>query len=92
MIICYIIFEQDKTRTMPERNFCSGVRVTIECTKFVKMTKFGGGITKDVTKQLSDRQRFILQLIKDNTFVTTSEMSQKTDVTTRTKRDLECLQ
>ena len=50
-------------------------------------------VTKDVTKQLSDRQKFILQLIENDAFVTTSEMSQKTGVTTRTiKRDLEYLQ
>ena len=48
---------------------------------------------KIVTKQLSERQRIILQLIEDDAFVTTNEMSQKTGVTTRTiKRDLEYLQ
>ena len=48
---------------------------------------------KIVTKQLSKRQRIILQLIEDDAFVTTNEMSQKTRVTTRTiKRDLEYLQ
>ena len=78
-------------------NFCGGVQVTIERTKFMQMTNVGGDVTKDVTKdiakQLSDRQRIILRLIKDDTFVTTNEMSQKTGVTTRTiKRDLEYLQ
>lgn len=83
---------------MPKvENFCGGVQVTIERTKFMQMTNVGGDVTKDVTKdiakQLSDRQRIILQLIKDDTFVTTNEMSQKTGVTTRTiKRDLEYLQ
>ena len=48
---------------------------------------------KIVTKQLSKRQRIILQLIEDDAFVTTNEMSQKTGVTTRTiKRDLAYLQ
>ena len=48
---------------------------------------------KIVTKQLSKRQRIILQLIEDDAFVTTNEMSQKTGVTTRSiKRDLEYLQ
>ena len=48
---------------------------------------------KIVTKQLSKRQRIILQLIEDDAFVTTNEMSQKTGVTTRTiKRDLKYLQ
>ena len=50
-------------------------------------------VTEDVTKQLSERQRIILQLIEDDAFVTTNEMSQKTGVATRTiKRDLEYLQ
>lgn len=50
-------------------------------------------VTEDVTKQLSEIQRIILQLIEDDAFVTTNEMSQKTGVTTRTiKRDLEYLQ
>ena len=79
----------------------TSVQVTIERTKFVQMTNVGdnvGGditkdVTKDISKQLSDRQRIILRLIKDDTFVTTNEMSQKTGVTTRTiKRDLEYLQ
>ena len=71
--------------------------MTIERTKLVQMKNGSGGVTKDVTKddikQLSDRQRLILRLIKDDTFVTTNEMSQKTGVTPRTiKRDLEYLQ
>lgn len=50
-------------------------------------------VTEDVTKQLSEIQRIILQLIEDDAFVTTNEMSQKTGVTARTiKRDLEYLQ
>ena len=50
-------------------------------------------VTKGITIQLSERQRVILQLIEDDAFVTTNEMSQKTGVTTRTiKRDLEYLQ
>ena len=50
-------------------------------------------VTEDVTKQLSEIQRIILQLIEDDAFLTTNEMSQKTGVTTRTiKRDLEYLQ
>lgn len=83
---------------MPKvENFCGGIQVTIERTKFIQMTNASGGVTKDVTKdnikQLSDRQRIILKLIEDDVFVTTNEMSQKTGVTTRTiKRDLEYLQ
>ena len=50
-------------------------------------------VTKDVTKELTDRQRVIVEMIKEDAYVTTYEMSQKTGVVTRTiKRDLEYLQ
>ena len=52
-----------------------------------------GNVTKDVTKELTDRQKVIVETIKEDAFVTTHEMSQKTGVVTRTiKRDLEYLQ
>ena len=50
-------------------------------------------VTKDVTKGLTDRQIVIIEMIKEDAYVTTYEMSQKTGVVTRTiKRDLEYLQ
>ena len=50
-------------------------------------------VTKDVTKELTDRQKVIVEMIKEDAYVTTYEMSQKTGVVTRTiKRDLEYLQ
>lgn len=50
-------------------------------------------VTKDVTKELTERQRIILEMIMENALVTIPEMSQKTGVTTRTiKRDLEAMQ
>ena len=50
-------------------------------------------VTKDVTKGLPERQKIIIELIKDNAFVTIPEMSQKTGVVVRTiKRDIENLQ
>ncbi len=50
-------------------------------------------VTKDVTKELSERQRIILEMITDDSFVTISEMSLKTEVATRTIiRDLDELQ
>ena len=50
-------------------------------------------VTKDVTKELTDRQIVIVKMIKEDAYVTTYEMSQKTGVVTRTiKRDLEYLQ
>ena len=53
----------------------------------------GEDVTKDVTKELTDRQKTILEIIKENSLVTIPEMSLKTGVTTRTiKRDIEDLQ
>jgi len=53
----------------------------------------GENVTKDVTKELTDRQKTILEIIKENPLVTIPEMSLKTGVTTRTiKRDIEDLQ
>ena len=50
-------------------------------------------VTKDVTKELSERQRIILGMITEDSFVTISEMSLKTEVATRTIiRDLDELQ
>ena len=50
-------------------------------------------VTKDVTKELSERQRLILEMINEDSFVTIPEMSLKTGVATRTiKRDMEMLQ
>lgn len=49
--------------------------------------------TKDVTKELTERQKLIIELIKNNALVTIPEMSQKTGVVIRTiKRDIEDLQ
>jgi predicted HTH transcriptional regulator len=49
--------------------------------------------TKDVIKEISDRQLVVYGLIKENPFVTIAEMSQKTGVASRTIiRDLEYLQ
>ena len=50
-------------------------------------------VIKDVTKELSERQKVILELVAANSFVTTTEMSQKTGVVLRTiMRDLDDLQ
>ena len=50
-------------------------------------------VTKDVTKELSERQNIILDLIKKNPLVTIPEMSLKIGVVIRTvKRDIEYLQ
>ena len=48
---------------------------------------------KEFTKELSERQNIILDLIKENPLVTIPEMSLKTGVVARTvKRDIEYLQ
>ena len=50
-------------------------------------------VTKDVTKELTERQLVILKMIIEDSFVTIPEMSLKTGVATRTiKRDIENLQ
>ena len=50
-------------------------------------------VTKDVTKEISERQRIILDLIKENKNITIPEISQRTNVTERTvKRDIASLQ
>ena len=49
-------------------------------------------VVKDVVKELTDRQQVILGLIKENPSLSASEMSQKTDMVTRTiQRDLASL-
>ena len=50
-------------------------------------------VTKDVTKKITERQKIILELIRENKSLTIPEMSQKTNVTERTiKRDIANLQ
>jgi predicted HTH transcriptional regulator len=49
-------------------------------------------VVKDVVKELTDRQRVIIDLIRENPSLSASEMSQKTDMVTRTiQRDLASL-
>ena len=87
---------------MPKvENFCGGVQVTIERTKFMQMTNVGDDVggrvggnvgDKDDTK-LTERQEGILNLIKENAHVSANEMSEVLSVTQRTiERDLAALQ
>ena len=49
-------------------------------------------VTIDVTKELSERQRVIVEMVNKNSMVTIAEMSLKTGVTIRTiKRDINSL-
>ena len=79
---------------MRENSFYAKNRFVTQAGKNVgkerDVTKY---VTKDVTKGLSEHQKIIIELIKDNAFVTIPEMSQKTGVVVRTiKRDIENLQ
>ena len=82
-------------------NFCGGVQVTIERTKFIKMTRVSSSVGSDVRSsvrslsevQLTKRQQDILGLIKKNTFITGDQMSEVLSVVPRTIwRDLADLQ
>jgi len=87
---------------MPKvENFCGGVQVTIERTKFMQMTNVGGGITKDVTSnvtslspvQLTDRQKEISKMMLNNPRISVKEMSLVLSLAERTiRRDLSVLQ
>ncbi len=85
---------------MPKvENFCGGVQVTIERTKFVQMTNVG--VTKDVTSdvtslspvQLTDRQKEISKMMLNNPRISVKEMSLVLSLTERTiKRDVAAMQ
>ena len=83
---------------MPKvENFCGGVQVTIERTKFLQMANVTSDVTSDVVSlsqvQLTDRQKEIINLIKGNPFVSAQEMSVVLSVVKRTiKRDLATMQ
>lgn len=83
---------------MPKvQNFCGGVQVTIKRTKFMQMIITSGDVVSDVVSlsqvQLTDRQREILNLIKENPFVSAQEMSLVLSVVHRTiQRDLSAMQ
>ena len=83
---------------MPKvENFCGGVRVTIERTKFMQMTNAGGDVTTNVTSlslaQLTDRQKKIREMINKNPRISVKEMSLVFSLVERTiKRDLAAMQ
>lgn len=74
---------------------------TIKRTEFVQMTNVGGGITKDVTSnvtslspvQLTDRQKEISKMMLNNPRISVKEMSLVLSLTERTiKRDVAAMQ
>ena len=82
---------------MPEvENFCGGVRVTIQRTKFMQMMNVTSDVSSDVSSdvvssvgslsvvQLSDRQKKIRELILKDTFISTQQMSVVLSVVKRT--------
>ena len=83
---------------MPKvENFCGGVQVKIERTKFMQMTNVGDNVGGDVGGQeaakLAERQRKMLDLIKENPRMSANEMSEVLSVTQRTiERDLAAMQ
>lgn len=83
---------------MPKvENFCGGVRVTIGRTKFMQMTNVASDVVSDVVSlsqvQLTDRQHKIVNLIKENSFISAQEMSVALSVVHRTiQRDLSAMQ
>ena len=87
---------------MPKvENFCGGVQVTIERTKFVQMTNVGDNVGDNVggdvggqkVAKLAERQRKMLDLIKENPRMSANEMSEVLSVTQRTiERDLAAMQ
>ena len=87
---------------MPKvENFCGGVQVTIERTKFVQMTNVVSDVVSNVVSnvvslsqaKLTDRQKKIICLIKENPFVSAHEMSVVLSVVHRTiQRDLSAMQ
>lgn len=68
-------------------NFCGGVRVTIQRTKFMQMMNVTSNVVSNVVSdvsssvgslsvvQLSDRQKKMCELIHENTFVSAQQMS-----------------
>ena len=83
---------------MPKvENFCGGVQVTIKRTKFAQMTNVASDVASDVVSlsqvQLTDRQHKIVNLIKENPFISAQEMSVVLSVVHRTiQRDLSTMQ
>lgn len=79
------------------QNFCGGVQVTVQRTKFMQMMNVGKDVGKDVGNmsetQLTDRQTKICKLIKDYPHISAKRLSDVLSVVPRTiERDLSELQ
>lgn len=79
------------------QNFCGGVQVSVQRTKFMNMMHVGNNVGKDVGNpseaQLSDRQIKICKIIKDYPQISARGLSEVLSVVSRTiERDLSELQ
>ena len=79
------------------QNFCGGVQVTVQRTKFMQMMNVGNDVGKNVGNmsetQLTDRQAKICKLIKDYPHISAKGLSEVLSVVPRTiERDLSELQ
>ena len=83
---------------MPKvKNFCGGVQITIERSKFVQMSATSDNTESNVTSvspvKLTDRQNKICDMIKDNPRISVKEMSLVLSLADRTiKRDIATMQ
>ena len=83
---------------MPKvQNFCGGVRVSVQRTKFMEMTNVADDVTSDVISlspiQLTERQREIIRMTNKNERISAAEMSRVLSVVVRTiRRDLNEMQ
>ena len=86
-------FEKAGLPTPKVENFCGGVQVSIERTKFVQMTNAASDITSFVTSlssvQLTERQKKICEMITEDSRISVKEMSL---VERTIKRDLAAMQ
>ena len=82
-------------------NFCGGVRVSIERTKFMQMINVSSNVVSDVSSsvsslsvvQLTERQKKIYDMIKKDPHISGEQMSVVLSVVPRTIwRDLAAMQ
>lgn len=75
------------------QNFCGGVQVTVQRTKFMQMMNVGNNVGNMSRTQLTDRQIKICKLIKDYPHISAKGLSEVLSVVPRTiERDLSELQ
>ena len=84
--------------SMPKvKNFCGGVQITIERSKFLQMSDTADNKESNVTSvslvELTDRQEKICNMIRENSRISVKEMSLVLSLAERTiKRDIATMQ